>query len=150
MAPEILRIPLILHVPQKYLEGRRVDREALALLTDVTPTLYDLVGYPPAGDPDIAGRSLFPGNGSAEQHVRDLNLVQSSYSRVYGLLDSDARSLYIADANHDREEFFDLTKTDPFPRPVAVADRPKFRKWLLDRMARLNQFYARPKQRSEE
>src|SRR5256885_11035891 len=59
-APEILRIPLIVHVPQKYLKSRVVDPERLALLTDVTPTLFDLAGYEPAGADDIAGRSLFP------------------------------------------------------------------------------------------
>jgi len=146
MAPETLRIPLIMHVPQKYLAGRTWNPDALALLTDVTPTLYDLVGYPPSAAGDIAGRSLFAPAGTAVQ-PRDLVLVQSSYSRVYGLVDGDARWMYVADANHDREEFYDLTIVDPavspFPKPVASADRPKYRRWLLDRMERLNAFYVR-------
>jgi len=146
MAPETLRIPLILHVPQKYLNGRTWNPDALALLTDLTPTLYDLAGYTPTAVGDIAGRSLFAAAGSAVQ-PRDMVLVQSSYSRVYGLVDGGGRWLYVADANHDREEFYDLTKSDPFPRPVAPADQPKYRKWLLDRMDRLDRFYGRPNQR---
>ena len=146
MAPETLRIPLIMHVPQKYLSGRTWNPDALALLTDLTPTLYDLVGYTPTAGGDIAGRSLFAPAGRALP-PRDMVLVQSSYSRVYGLVDGDVRWLYVADANHDREELYDLTKTDPFPRPVAPADQPKYRKWLLDRMNRLDRFYGRPNQR---
>jgi len=146
MAPETLRVPLIMHVPQKYLAGRTWNPDALALLTDVTPTLFDLVGYAPSAAGDIAGRSLFARAGTSAQ-PRDMVLVQSSYSRVYGLLDGDARWMYVADANHDREELYDLTIADPaaspFPKPVATADRPKYRRWLLDRMARLNAFYTR-------
>jgi Sulfatase len=145
MAPETLRIPLIVHVPRKYLAGRTWDPDALALLTDVTPTLYDLAGYPPAPGGEIAGRSLFARAGSVVK-PRDMVLVQSSYSRVYGLLDGGARWMYVADANHDREEFYDLRILDPavspFPKPVASADRPKYRQWLLDRMGRLNAFYV--------
>ena len=147
VAPEILRIPLIVHVPQKYLKSRVVDPERLALLTDVTPTLFDLAGYEPAGADGIAGRSLFPPSGASNSAAaRGAVLVQSSYSRVYGLLDGDARWIYVADANRDREQFFDLTKSDPFDRPVAPADRPKYRRWLLDRMSRLDRFYGRPTQ----
>jgi hypothetical protein len=34
--------------------------------------------------------------------------MQSSYSRIFGLLDGRARWLYVANANEAREEFFDL------------------------------------------
>src|SRR5256885_15569227 len=81
-APEILRIPLIVHVPQKYLKSRVVDPKRLALLTDVTPTLFDLAGYEPAGADDIAGRSLFPlSAASYSAPTRVAVLGQASYSR---------------------------------------------------------------------
>jgi hypothetical protein len=143
MAPETLRIPLIMHVPQKYLQSRAVDPNRVALLSDVTPTLYDLLGYRPHDTADIAGRSLFPPLGEPIA-PRDMVLVQSSYSRVYGLLDGDARWLYVADASHEREAFFDIEGGDVLGQSVNAADRRSFRKWLLDRMVRLNRFYRRP------
>jgi hypothetical protein len=73
--------------------------------------------------------------------------VQSSYSRVYGLLGGDGSWIYVADANHNREELFDVTGGSPFGRPVAPADRPRFRKWLLDSLERLDRFYGRPTSR---
>ena len=140
MAPETLRIPLIVHVPPNYMQGRTFDADAPAMLTDVTPTLYDLLGYHPA-DTDLVGRSLFP-RSSESPPRRERFFVQSSYSSVFGLLDGDARWLYVADANHNREELYDLTTTVPYGQPLAPPERPKYRKWLLDNMMRLNRFYA--------
>ena len=140
MAPETLRIPLILHVPAKYLEGRTVARDEVAALTDVTPTLYDLLGYAPLESGDLLGRPLFPRAGSARA-PRAL-LVQSSYSRVFGLLDGEARWMYVADANHYREELFDLTGTDTLSHAIGAADRVQYRKWLLERLDGLNRFYG--------
>ena len=146
MAPETLRIPLILHVPPKYLAGRTVDPDALALLSDVTPTLCDLLGYPPSHLADgVAGQSLFP-RATDPRPVRDLVLVQSSYSRLYGLLDGDARWIYVADANHFREEWYDLHSRDPFPQPVPAAERPKYRKWIVERLGQLDRFYGAGRQ----
>jgi hypothetical protein len=34
-----------MHVPQRLREGRRWNPDAVAMLTDVTPTLYELLGY---------------------------------------------------------------------------------------------------------
>ena len=141
LAPETIRIPLVVHVPTPYLEGRVVDRDQLAMSIDVTPTLFDLLRETTSGPEAIAGRSLLPRTGRAPS-PRDTVLVQSSYSRVYGLLDGRARWLYIADANHAREEFYDLASSDPFPQPVAVPDRPRYRKWILERLQQVAAFYA--------
>ncbi|MBW8868165.1 MAG: hypothetical protein JF610_12700 [Acidobacteria bacterium] len=73
---------------------------------------------------------------------RDMVLVQSSYSRVYGLLDANAKWLYVGDANHAREQFFDIQAGDEFGRSVDIVERPKYRKWLLERLSRLDQFYG--------
>jgi len=40
-----MRIPLIMHVPERLRTGRAWDPDAVALSTDITPTLYDLLGY---------------------------------------------------------------------------------------------------------
>ncbi len=47
VAPETLRIPLIMHVPTRLQAERKWDTDAVAWLTDVTPTLYELLGDPP-------------------------------------------------------------------------------------------------------
>jgi hypothetical protein len=142
LAPETIRIPLIMHVPQRLRENRRWDPNAVAMLTDVTPTLYDLLGYGPVAAQELLGRPLLePKDGAPDGASRDMYLMQSSYSRIFGLLDGRAEWLYTANANEAREEFFDLRAGQEHARSLGHAERLQYRKWLVDRIARLNAHY---------
>ncbi len=141
LAPETIRIPLIMHVPQRLREGRRWDPDAVAMLTDVTPTLYELLGYGPVPPKELIGRPLLESTGGASDGGRDMYLMQSSYSRIFGLLDGRARWLYVANANEAREEFFDLRAGQEQARSLGHAERLQYRKWLLDRIGRVNAYY---------
>ena len=44
VAPEILRIPLIVHVPEALRRDRQWNSDAVAWSTDITPTLFELLG----------------------------------------------------------------------------------------------------------
>ena len=68
VAPEIVRVPLIMHVPPALRTGRSIDLVSLALLTDVTPTLFDLLGSPPTGPSPLTGRSLMPLVAASKTH----------------------------------------------------------------------------------
>ncbi len=46
--PEVIRIPLMIHRPSRACKGSRSTRKALAFSTDITPSLYRLLGYAPA------------------------------------------------------------------------------------------------------
>ena len=143
VAPETMRIPLIVHVPETVRAGRVWDVNAVARLTDVTPTLYDLLGFTPTNRSGLAGRSLMRRAGTAPASA-DMFLIQSSYSRVFGLIDDRGRWMYVADANHHREQLFDLQSGDPYPKPLEPAERLQYRKWLLDRLAKLDAYFGRP------
>ena len=67
--------------------------------------------------------------------------MQSSYSRIFGLLDGRAEWLYTASANQVKEEFFDLRGDHVRVRSLGKAERLQYRKWLLDRIARVNAYY---------
>jgi hypothetical protein len=143
-SPEILRIPLIIHVPERLRTTRRWDAEGVAWLTDVTPSLYELLGDPPTSREELAGRTLFTHAG--EEHPArpsEPYLVQSSYNRVFGLIDPAGQWLFVADANHFKEQFFDLH--DPASRagPLLEADRLRYQEWLLKRIRHLNAYYVK-------
>ncbi len=45
MFPQVIQVPLFMHLPSA-LEHARVDPGAVAMSTDITPTLYSILGYP--------------------------------------------------------------------------------------------------------
>ena len=47
--PEIMHVPLIIHLPAKMREHLVYDDTRLSTLTDITPTLYYLLGHRPVG-----------------------------------------------------------------------------------------------------
>ena len=142
VAPEILRIPLIIHLPSVVRETRRWNADALALLTDVTPTLYDLMGYPPAPPDGLKGRSLLYPLTMPPLPARPIVLIQGSYSRIFGLLDGQGHWMYTADANRNRETLFDLRDGGLDEAALLPADRIQFRAWLLERLGELGRFYT--------
>ena len=145
VAPEILRIPLIIHVPARLKDEGRWNVDAVAMLTDLTPTLYDLLGLKAAALNEVAGRTLMSPVVGESPAVRDMYVVQSSYSRVFGLIDGAGRWMYTADANHQREEFYDLRGgRESEGKTLLKSDRLRYRKWLLERLRVLDRYYGRP------
>ena len=60
--PEILQVPLIVHLPSAW-AGLRADTSAPAFTTDLTPTLYALLGHEPRPPAAFFGRPLFRKDG---------------------------------------------------------------------------------------
>jgi arylsulfatase A-like enzyme len=145
LAPETLRIPLMLHVPERLRQGRVWDPEQLALLSDVIPTLYELAGAGYAPATPLVGRPFMAATRQAlTAGAREAYLVQSSYSRAFGLLDEKGDWLYVANANQAREDLYDLREGGAVPMPISAPDRVRYRKWLFDRVSELNTYYAHP------
>ena len=61
--PEILQVPLIVHLPSAW-AGVRADTSAPAFTTDLTPTLYALLGHEPRPPAAFFGRPLFRRDGA--------------------------------------------------------------------------------------
>jgi hypothetical protein len=107
--PEIVRIPLIVHLPDRLKAAMTADLARISFSTDIVPTLYALLGHqvpdrgPVFGSPLFVSRELEP---SARSH--DSFVVISSYGPTYGLLRHNGRNLYIVDVVNGREYAFDL------------------------------------------
>jgi arylsulfatase A-like enzyme len=113
--PEVVRIPLILHRPRR-LEHLAVDTSAIAFSTDITPSLYRLLGYAPADLGAWFGRSLY----GHRAEGREWHLMVSSYGPVYGILEDAGRHLYVADAIGYTDTYYDVAAGSNAPRdPVA-------------------------------
>jgi hypothetical protein len=111
--PEVIRIPLIMHVPAKMREGLVWDPDQLAFSTDITPTLYYLLGHRPIMNNELFGRPLLTQTMAEQQpYLRSNYLIASSYAPVYGVLSKRGQSLFIVDGVNQRNYFYDLA-SDP-------------------------------------
>jgi hypothetical protein len=113
--PEVLRIPLMIHVPAARRSGLSADLTRLSFSTDITPTLYTLLGEPPSADRPRGTRDLLMGASLFVDPSADLSwrrresyLIASSYGPVFGLLSQNGRRLYVADGVESREYAYDL------------------------------------------
>ncbi|HEY6892675.1 MAG TPA: sulfatase-like hydrolase/transferase, partial [Rhodanobacteraceae bacterium] len=120
MYPEVMRVPLIVHLPSWLKNDVRADTKAVAFTADITPSLYALLGYHPADLGPLFGRPLFTARDADPAPRRDANfLLASSYGAVYGILRHDGRDLYVVDAVDGEDYAFDLSgpprRIDPSP-----------------------------------
>lgn len=107
--PEVVQIPLIIHVPPALRATMTAEPSAVSLSTDITPTLYALAGQPPRDLGDLYGVPLFAASGHPPPvRRRDSFLLSSSYGPVYAMLRHNGRSLYIADAVQGMDLAFEM------------------------------------------
>jgi glucan phosphoethanolaminetransferase (alkaline phosphatase superfamily) len=111
--PEIIRIPLIIHLPPRMRNQFAWDANEIAFTTDITSSLYYLLGHGPILNNELFGRPLFTQNLQEQQaYLRPRYLIASSYAPVYAILGGHGESLFIADAVNSRSYYYDLSN-DP-------------------------------------
>jgi len=122
--PEILQVPLIVHVPTALRQRFASVPEAPAFTSDITPTLYALLGHDVLAQSPIMGRALVQPRGTAPAASAPFGLVASSYGSVYGWIDDTGQDLYIADGVGLRDYAYRLDGT---PTGASVPVTPAIR-----------------------
>lgn len=141
--PEVVRIPLIMHLPPAMRESLYFDPRKLAYLNDISPTLYYLLGHRPILSQEFFGRPLLTEKPEHQgQYMRDYNLMASSYGPVYGILAKDLRTYYVADAVNYRDYLFDLESYNGNPQQPGEADMAYYRKILRSKITALGKHYG--------
>jgi arylsulfatase A-like enzyme len=142
--PEILQVPLIVHLPSAW-AGFKADTSAPAFTTDLTPSLYALLGHQPHPPAEFFGRPLFRKDGTPPQPpTTDPQVVASSYGSVYGTLLDDGRRLYIFDGIAMRDYAYELDGTGT-GRATTISDDDRVRgqraiRETVDAIARFNHY----------
>lgn len=123
--PEVLQVPLLMHLPSWFMAAHAFDADAAAFTTDITPTLYTLLGRAPSPPAPMFGQPLFwPAGQRPPVRPADGDLVASSYGSVYGWISDQGRRLYVADGVDFRDYLFDLDGSPAGrPQPVGPDDR---------------------------
>lgn len=141
--PEIMRIPLIIHLPPKLASRLRWDASGVAFSTDITPSLYYLLGHKPIVANRLFGRPLFVATEQEQrEYLRDSYVIASSYGAAYGVLSGNGRWLFVADGVKDKDQFFDLSdegkgKLDHFTSATRAAQQQLIREYI----GSINEFY---------
>lgn len=111
---EGVRIPLIIHDPKRFQDGRRVEAPVNEL--DVLPTVTDLLGYRIEG-------GIYPGS-SILSPPEDRHLMLSCYQENHCLSSINGDEKYTYYYGNKRDEFFDLSK-DPHEKNNIADQQPK-------------------------
>lgn len=110
---EGLRVPLMVHDPRRFEDGRRVDE--LANLTDIAPTVVDLLGY------DVEGGE-YPGY-SLLNPPEDRTLKFSCWYDDKCIASLRGQTKYIHHFDGRPDEVFDLEE-DPLEKSNLADERP--------------------------
>jgi len=143
--PEILRVPLIVHLPKRWQQKYQSDPDALSFNSDITPSLYYLLGHRPIQNSELLGKPLFAEHREELYAYRHDNyLVSSSYAAVYGILSGEGRFLYTADAVNLKESWFDLSEAQPSARSATSSMRVTYEKMICEKIELISRLYKFP------
>jgi len=138
---ETVRVPLIVHLPPA-MRSLSLDQNAPVFLTDITPSLYYLLGHRPIARNQVFGRPLFTVTTEEQApYLRNSYLIASSYGPVYGLLENSGHSLYVADAVEYSDHLYewqDRGSSSDLVTPEIRADRQQR---IRDDVNEINRFY---------
>jgi arylsulfatase A-like enzyme len=113
LSPEVIRVPLMVHLPAKMRTQLHWDATRVAFNTDITPSLCYLLGFERNTDP-LFGTPLFTRTEAELEQARGGRryMIVSSYMPVYATISENGRSLFLLDARTGKSGYYDLA-TDP-------------------------------------
>ena len=142
--PEVMRVPLLVHLPADLRRKLAYDDTHLSALTDITPSLYYLLGHRPLVANPLFGHPLFmESKEELERNRRDQLFLASDERAVYGLLVENGRLLYTTYDSPARSFLFDL-EHDPTAQHNLITDSAKRNyDWqIIDYLHQVANFYG--------
>jgi len=142
LAPEVVRVPLIVHLPRA-LQNLYSAPNSVVFQSDVTPSLYYLLGHKPTLKEPFYGRPLFT-ESTAEQkaQVQDSYVIAASYAAVWGVLGDNGKSLYMADAVNYKDSFFHISDSGASSAGfVGSSQKSAAEDTIREGISQINKFY---------
>jgi Sulfatase len=142
--PEIMRVPLIMHLP-KAMQGKFVhDDSRVSALIDITPSLYYLLGHRPIITNPLFGHPLFAETEEELHRYRREDLLFASDVRAaYGILADDGRYFYATYDSPAQSYLYDLT-SDPSGQHDILTDALKkhYDERIIEYLHEIADFYG--------
>jgi hypothetical protein len=143
MFPEVVGVPLIIHLPSWLRDKVRADVSAPSFTSDITPTLYGLLGHAPKDLGRAYGRPIIVPRAVVQTPRSEPVLLASSYGAVYALVTDQGRKLYIADGVNEKDYAYDLSNMNA-PVRVGITDsqRQAARQFITTQIGELAAAYG--------
>ena len=142
--PEIMHVPLIVHLPKSMREKVVYDEHQISALTDITPSLYYLLGHRPIRLNPVFGRPLFAESMDELKPYHRTELFMASDERaVYGLLADSGRFLYTTYDSPAESFLFDLSQ-DPNAQHNLLTGplQEEYAEQVIEHLHRVGDFYG--------
>lgn len=142
--PEVMRVPLIMHLPVSMRDKLVRDDEQISALTDITPSLYYLLGHRPIRLNPVFGRPLFAESREELEPYRRTELFLASDERaVYGLLADNGRFLYTTYDSPAESFLFDLSQ-DPQAQHNLLTEplQQEYAQQIIEHLHTVGDFYG--------
>ena len=142
--PEIMRVPLIIHLP-KGMAGKLVyDARRIATLTDLAPTLFYLNGHRPIVDDPLYGRPLFTETkAELDSYGRSDFFLASDARAAYGFLSGDGRFLYATYDSPPASYLFDLNSDPNAEHSILTdAEKKKYDERIIGELQQIADYYG--------
>ena len=142
--PEVMHVPLIVHLPPKMRADLVYDPNRLSTLTDITPTLYYLLGHRPIRKNALYGQPLFAKTKEELEHYRHEDIFMASdLHAVYGILTADMRYLYVTYDSPAKSYLFALT-ADPNAQHdiLTAALKQRYDEEIIEHLQTIGEFYG--------
>lgn len=123
--PEVMRVPLLVHLPKAMRERLVHDDSQVSALIDIAPTLYYLLGHRPVVANPLFGHPLFAETEEELHSFRREDLFFASDVRAaYGILAENGRYFYATYDSPAQSYLYDLAR-DPNGEHDVLSDALK-------------------------
>jgi len=144
ICPEVLRVPLIIHVPPALLYGKVFDDDEIVTPSDIMPSIYYLLGHRPIEHNMIFGRPIFTETQEeARSYKREDVFFVSDARAAYGLLLDNGHYMYLTYDSPAQSFFYDLS-ADPegWHNIITPREAERYNKRLVDYLFAIGNFYG--------
>jgi len=141
--PEVMHVPLIIHLPKQLKRSVVYDENSLTSLIDITPSLYTLLGHGPIQKGPVFGRTMFAVNKEElQRYARSDLLLASDIRAAYGLVSGDVRFMYVTYDSPAKSYLFDLINDPQGAQNILTSDsKQKYDRRLIEYLQTIAEFY---------
>jgi len=142
--PEVMRVPLIVHLPPTIRETLVYDDTRISTLTDIAPTIFYLLGHRPIRQNPLYGRPLFAESKEELNRypAKDL-LLASDVHAVYGIFTADQRYFYTTYDSPAQSYLFDLSADPNAEHSILTSPlKQRYDEEIIEHLQAIGDFYG--------